>query len=231
LQTRSPARDCASGFLRAEISAPRVSAFRIHSVTRRKNPGNTLSYFGRQKITMRPDRSLIVKDGAKTAFHWASLAVVVLAVALWGTVGTRKRDSSVSWSAMFDTLPASVSPYLFSQLVEPTRGACEDDIKRRAAIADDLKTKLQLVGAQIEAWQKMEDAANPVRIKMYEPCKLLPENLSDTPPLPSTMEFLEKQLSVQTELVQTIAKPVRALYVILSPDQRAILDRAPPQIF
>jgi LTXXQ motif family protein len=104
-------------------------------------------------------------------------------------------------------------------------------VKRRAAITDYLKSKLQLAGAQSEAWQKMEDAAKPVRMKMYDACKLLPENVSDTPTLPSTMEFLEKRLSVQTELVHTIAKPVRALYDVLSPDQRAVLDRAPPQIF
>jgi hypothetical protein len=115
--------------------------------------------------------------------------------------------------------------------VEPTRGACEDDIKRRAAIADFLKSKLQLAGEQNEAWKTMEDAANPVRTKMYDACKLLPENLSDAPTLPSTMGVLEKQLSVQTELVQAIAGPLRALYDTLSPDQRAILDRAPPQIF
>ena len=182
-------------------------------------------------MTMGPDRSLIVKDGAKVPLYWAGLAVIVLALVLWGTVGGRKRDSSLSWSTMFDTLPASVSPYLFSQLVEPTRGACEDDIKRRAAIADFLKSKLQLAGAQNEAWKTMEDAANPVRTKMYDACKLLPENLSDAPTLPSTMGVLEKQLSVQTELVQAIAGPLRALYDTLSPDQRAILDRAPPQIF
>jgi hypothetical protein len=182
-------------------------------------------------MTMGPDRSLIVKDGAKSPLYWAGLAVIVLALALWGTVGGRKRDSSVSWSTIFDTLPASVSPYLFSQLVEPTRGACEDDIKRRAAIADYLKSKLQLAEAQSEAWKKMEDAANPVRMGMYDACKFLPENLSDAPTLPSTLSALEKQLSVQTELVHSIAGPLRALYDTLSPDQRAILDRAPPQIF
>lgn len=211
-----------------------ILARQIHSVTRRKKTGNTIAYFGERDIRntmMGPDRGLIVKQGAKTPLYWVSLAVIVLALALWGAVGGRKRDGSVPWSTMFDTLPASVSPYLFSQLVEPTRGACENDIKRRAAIADYLKSKLHLVGAQNEAWQKMEDAANPVRTKMHDACKLLPDNLSDTPTLPNTMEFLEKQLSVQAELVHATAKPVRALYDLLSADQRAILDGAPPQIF
>jgi LTXXQ motif family protein len=179
---------------------------------------------------MEPDRSLTVKDGAKTPLYWAGIAVIVLALALWGSVGGRKRDSSVPWSTMFDTLPASVAPYLFSQF-EPTRGACEDDIKRRAAMADYLKSKLQLLGTQSEAWKKMEDAATPIRTKMYDACKFLPDNLTDASTLPSTMDFLEKQLSVQTELVHAIAQPVRAFYDTLSPDQRAILDRAPPQIF
>jgi hypothetical protein len=77
----------------------------------------------------------------------------------------------------------------------------------------------------------MEDAANPVRMEMFDACKLLPDHLSDAPTLPRTMEILEKQLSVQTKLVHAIAGPLRTLYDTLSPDQRAILDRAPPQIF
>jgi hypothetical protein len=199
-----------------------------------KREATRFAYSGGRKIrsmTMRPDGSLIVKEGAKSPLYWAGLAIIVLALALWGSVGGRKRDSAVSWSTIFDTLPASVSPYLFSQLVEPTRGACEDDIKRRVAIADYLKSKLQLAGAQSEAWKTMENAANPVRMKMYDACKLLPENLSDAPTLPNTMSVLEKQLLVQAELVQAIAGPLRTLYDTLSPDQRAVLDRAPPQIF
>ena len=39
---------------------------------------------------MGPDRSLIVKEGAKTPLHWAGLAIIVLALALWGSVGRKK---------------------------------------------------------------------------------------------------------------------------------------------
>jgi LTXXQ motif family protein len=173
-------------------------------------------------MSMGPDRSLIVKEGAKTPLYWAGLAVIVLSLALWGLAG-RKGDTTAPWSK-------SMSPYPYSR-PQPSRGACEEDIKRRVAIAKHVESKLELQGAQNEAWQKIKDAADPFRLKMYDVCKLLSDNNSSNAlALPSTIEFLEKQLSVQIELMHAIAEPLRVLYGMLSADQRVILDHAPPQI-
>jgi LTXXQ motif family protein len=78
--------------------------------------------------------------------------------------------------------------------------------------------------------KKIGEVATPFRAKMYDICKLLPDNSSGSLTLPSTIEVLEKQISLQIELVHAIAEPLRALYGMLSPDQRAILDHAPPQM-
>jgi LTXXQ motif family protein len=187
--------------------------------------GNRISYFGGWEIgslTMDPDRSLIVKEGAKTPLYWAGLAIIVLALALWGSTG-RQGDTTAPWSM-------SMSPFPYSR-PQPSRATCEEDINRHVAIAKVVESKLELRGAQNEAWQKIKDAADPFRLKTYDVCKLLPDNnSSNAMTLPSTIEFLEKQLSVQIELVHAIAEPLRALYGMLSPDQRVILDHAPPQM-
>ena len=170
---------------------------------------------------MGPDRSLIVKEGAKTPLHWAGLAIIVLALALWGSVG-RKGDTTAPWSM-------SMSPYPYSG-PDPSRGACEEDIHRRIAIAKHVESTLELRGGQIEAWQMIAEAADPFRTKMYDVCKLLPDNSSNALALPSTIEFLEKQLAVQIELVHAIAQPLRVLYGMLSPEQRLILDHTSPEM-
>jgi len=170
---------------------------------------------------MGPERSLIVKEGAKTPLYWASLAVILLALTLWGSTAWRG-DTTTPWSM-------SMSPYPYSR-PQPSRGACEDDIQRRIATAKHVERMLELRGTQIEAWQKIEQAADPFRTKMHEVCRLLPDNSSDALAMPSTIDFLEKQLAVQIELVHAIADPVRVLYGMLSPQQRLILDHAPTQM-
>jgi LTXXQ motif family protein len=170
---------------------------------------------------MGPERSLIVKERAKTPLYWASLAVILLALAFWGSTAWRG-DTTTPWSM-------SMSPYPYSR-PGPSRGACEEDIQRRIATAKHVESMLELRGAQIEAWQKIEEAAEPFRTKMHEACRLLPDNSADALAMPSTIEFMEKQFAVQIGLVHTIADPVRVLYGMLSPEQRLILDHAPAQM-
>jgi hypothetical protein len=109
----------------------------------------------------------------------------------------------------------------------PGRPGCDERIDRQAAVTGYLKSKLRLQGAQMDAWQKIEQAAQPVVEKMREICASLPLEPGAPPALPTTLETLEKQLSVHAEFVHAIRGPVQALYDTLSPQQRAVLDRPP----
>jgi hypothetical protein len=113
----------------------------------------------------------------------------------------------------------------------PNRLACEEDIDGHAAVAGYLKSKLNLQGSQKEAWLKIEQAVDPVVEKMHQACTSLPTEPDVRPTFPVMIELADKQLSLRAEFVQAISGPAVALYEILSPDQRSILDRPPRRPF
>lgn len=105
----------------------------------------------------------------------------------------------------------------------PTRAACEERMAHHAAMAGYVRSKLQLQGAQKDAWRKIEDAAEPAVAKLHQICALLPVQLGPPPALPDAVEFAAKQAAARAELLQAVSGPIRALYDTLSPDQRAAL--------
>jgi hypothetical protein len=115
------------------------------------------------------------------------------------------------------------------------RLACEEAINRHMALAGYLKGKLRLQGSQKDAWQKIEQAADPAVDKMRDLCAQLPSQMSGPPTLPDGIDLAEKQLAARGEFLRAIREPVRALYETLSPDQRAALNppgaRLPPAPF
>jgi hypothetical protein len=108
------------------------------------------------------------------------------------------------------------------------RRACEDDIHRHAALAGYLKSKLRLQGNQKDAWQRIEQAAEPATESMYQLCAQLPDRRVGPAPMPEMIEFTEKQLSARAALLVAILGPLRSLYELLSAEQRAALEPPPP---
>lgn len=113
-------------------------------------------------------------------------------------------------------------------LMPPTRAACEERMAHHAAMVGYIRSKLQLQGAQKDAWRKIEDAAEPAVAKLHQTCALLPAQPSPPPALPDAIEFAAKEAAARAELLQAVTGPVRALYDTLSPDQRAALMPPPP---
>lgn len=108
-------------------------------------------------------------------------------------------------------------------LMPLTRAACEERMAHHAAMVGYIRSKLQLQGAQKDAWRKIEDAADPAVAKLHQICALLPVQLGPPPALPDAVEFGAKQAVARAELLQAVSGPIRALYDTLSPDQRAAL--------
>lgn len=105
----------------------------------------------------------------------------------------------------------------------PTRAACEERMAHHAAMVGYVRSKLQLQGTQIEAWRKIEDAAEPAVTKLHQTCALLPVQPGPPPALPDAIEFAAKQAAARAELLQAVSSPMRALYDTLSPDQKAAI--------
>jgi LTXXQ motif family protein len=107
------------------------------------------------------------------------------------------------------------------------RQLCEEHINFGLAHAAYLKGKLRLQGNQKDAWQKLEQAAEPAVERMREACSQLPTQMGGTASLPERIDLMARQLAVRTEFLQAIREPLRAVYDTLTPDQRAVLDRPP----
>lgn len=109
-----------------------------------------------------------------------------------------------------------------------TRSECEENINREAALAGYLKSKLRLDVKQKEAWQRMEQAIDPVIEKLHQACDSLPVEASAPPSPPDAIDVVERQLSLRAELLQSLREPLRAFYDTLSPEQRNAIPPPPP---
>ncbi len=101
-----------------------------------------------------------------------------------------------------------------------TRAACEDRINSEAAMVGYLKSKLRLQPHQREAWQKLENAAQPAIEKLHAACDSLPIEASAPTPLPDMVDLAEAEMSARVELLRATREPLRALFASLTPGQR-----------
>jgi hypothetical protein len=117
-------------------------------------------------------------------------------------------------------------PWPFGDGTPPSpRQICEEHINFGSARVAYLKAKLRLQGNQKDAWQKLEQAAEPAVERMREACGQLPAQMGGAGNLPERIDVMARQLAVRTEFLQAIREPLRAVYDTLTPDQRAVLDR------
>ena len=107
------------------------------------------------------------------------------------------------------------------------RPSCDESIDRHAAVAGYIHSKLRLQGTQNEAWQKIEQAAQPTIEKLREICASLPAEAGLPPSFPGMIGTLERQLTAHAQFLHAIAGPVQALYDTLSPQQRTVIDHPP----
>ena len=109
-----------------------------------------------------------------------------------------------------------------------TRAACEDRINSEAAIVGYLKSKLRLQPSQRQAWQALENAAQPSIEKLHVACESLPIEVSAPPPLPDMLDMVEADMSARLELLRATREPLRALFASLTPEQRLAAQSFPP---
>lgn len=91
-----------------------------------------------------------------------------------------------------------------------------------------LKSRLRLTPPQREAWQKVEQAAEPIISRQRELCAQLPVEDVSPPELTAGLEFAEKMLTAQVEFLRATREPLRAFVDTLTPEQRTTLNRLPP---
>ena len=73
--------------------------------------------------------------------------------------------------------------------IESPQAECEENVDRYAAIAGYLKSKFRLQGSQKQAWQKIEEAAEPALESIHELCAPLPDRMAGPPAAPDMLDF------------------------------------------
>jgi hypothetical protein len=111
--------------------------------------------------------------------------------------------------------------------IESPQAKCEENVDRYGAIAGYLKRKFRPQGSQKQAWQKIEEAAEPAIESMHELCARFPDPMAEPLATPEMLDFVEKQLSARAAVLRAIREPVRAFYDSLSAEQRAVLQPSP----
>lgn len=112
-----------------------------------------------------------------------------------------------------------------------TRNACENRLNSEAAMAGFFKSKLHLSSDERQAWNKIEDAAQPSLEQLRLICGRLPVDGSAAPSLLDMLDVAEAQTSARLDLIRATREPIRAFYAMLTPEQRAALEQpAPPKM-
>jgi hypothetical protein len=103
---------------------------------------------------------------------------------------------------------------------------CEDRIARRIGNRAYLKAKLDLKADQMPAWDAFQKAADEASAKEKATCASLPTEMKGPPSFPDRLTRQEEMMKSRLESIQAVKPTLTALYDKLSPEQKAVLDRA-----
>ena len=105
------------------------------------------------------------------------------------------------------------------------RTACKDQVARRIGNRAYIKARLELAPEQMTAWSAFEKAADEVSAKENAKCAALPAELKTRPDFTERLNMREDMMKTRLESIQAVKPSMLALYVALTPEQKALFDR------
>ena len=105
------------------------------------------------------------------------------------------------------------------------KAACEEHIARRAGNRAYLKERLDLKADQISAWDTFQKAADEATAKEKAKCASLPTEMKTPPSFADRFNRREDIMKSRLETLEAVKPSLMALYAMLTPEQKAILDR------
>ena len=105
------------------------------------------------------------------------------------------------------------------------RQLCEEHIARRAGNRAYLKERLDLKAEQISAWDTFQKAADEATAKEKAKCASLPTEMKTPPNFADRFNRREDMMKSRLETLEAVKPSLMALYAMLTPEQKAILDR------
>jgi hypothetical protein len=132
-----------------------------------------------------------------------------------------------AWALAQTTPPAAAPPFIARfHGMAPRRLFCENRDALLAGALAFAHTKIEITGAQEQAWQRFSDAARHSMAALAEPCAALAQQHQPTT-LPDRLALAEKMAAAHLQVIQSLQPPLAELYSALTPEQRQRLDALP----
>jgi hypothetical protein len=105
------------------------------------------------------------------------------------------------------------------------KAVCLDGVARRAGLRTYLKIRLDLKSEQMTAWNAFAKAADDADAKETTRCNALPAEIKDRPGFMDRWTMMENGMKARVERMEAVKPTLVALYDVLTPEQKAVLDR------
>lgn len=119
------------------------------------------------------------------------------------------------------TPPAAAAP---GRTFSP-KNMCLDQVARRIGNRAYIKARLELKPEQMTAWNAFEKASDEASIKANARCATLPTDMKERPNYVDRLSMEENAMKARVATIEAVKPTLVALYGVLSPEQKAILDR------
>lgn len=116
--------------------------------------------------------------------------------------------------------PATAAGRTFSP-----KAMCQDMLARRIGNRAYIKARLELKPEQMTAWNAFEKASDEANTKSNARCATLPAELKDRPNYVDRLSMEEDAMKARVASIEAVKPTLAALYAVLTPEQKAILDR------
>ncbi len=105
------------------------------------------------------------------------------------------------------------------------KNMCLDMVARRLGARAYIKSRLELKPDQMTAWNAFEKASDEASTKATARCATLPAELKERPNYVDRLSMEEDAMKARVASIEAVKPTLVALYGVLSPEQKAILDR------
>jgi hypothetical protein len=105
------------------------------------------------------------------------------------------------------------------------KNMCLDMVARRLGARAYIKSRLELKPDQMTAWNAFEKASDEASAKSNARCATLPAEMKERPNYVDRLSMEEDAMKARVASIEAVKPTLVALYGVLSPEQKAVLDR------
>ncbi len=134
-----------------------------------------------------------------------------------------------AWAIAQKAPPAAPPPFpVIARFhgMAPRRLFCENREALLAGALAFLRSKLEITGAEEDAWQRFSASARQSMAALAEPCAALAQQHQPAT-LPDRLALAEKMAAAHLQVIQSLQPALAELYSALTPEQRERLDALP----